>query len=186
MAMTGSGASSQAPPGGVAPEGRFKLSHHHYDGPLGPAEITDNEALTVTRLTGPQLPEAMVEWGRNRDRKKEKPRPLVAGVGARIGETEFRLTRPEYAWRRSRAGVTIEGGGRRWLLRRRGMTAAALERPGGERVGIFDGGHYGATGQVSAGADAVEVALLVLAAASELGGNAVQPDSLTSSVPFFG
>ena len=111
----------------------------HYEGPLSPIEAVYEQGRTVTRISGPSIPDSMVNWGAELRRNAGKPPPLSLGVSGRIGATDLRLSRQATAYRRSTAAVRIEGGGRSWMLRRRGMDRTSLERPDGSRVGWFCG-----------------------------------------------
>jgi hypothetical protein len=155
----------------------------HYEGPLGPIEAVYEQGKTVTRISGPNVPDGMVNWGIDLRRNEGNPPPLSLGVSGRIGDTDLRLSRQALAYRRTTAAVRIEGGGRSWVLRRRGMSNCSLERPDGSRVGWFMG-WAGANGAVNAGADALEVALLVLTAAAGFQ-DIPQPKNWTSANPWF-
>ncbi len=155
----------------------------HYEGPLGPIETVTGQDGTVTRVSGPSIPDGMIAWGDKLRPNEGRPPPLSLGVSGRIGDTDLRLSRLAKAYRRSTAAVRIEGGGRSWALRRRGMSRTSLERPDGSRVGWFYG-RAGSNGEINAGSEPFELALLVLTAAAGFQ-DIPQPQSMTSANPWF-
>ena len=144
-----------------------------YEGPFGPFEGMIGGQATHTRLTGPAVGTAELPWGKGtrstvsdvKERLHQEER-LRQGITAKVGDLEVRLHQPTRGFLRSHRAIWVERPDRPPArLRLRRIDALSLERADGTRLARigswFVVGPLG--GVVTPAADAVDVALLLLA-----------------------
>ena len=144
-----------------------------YEGPFGPFEGEFGGRATVTRLHGPAVGQAELPWGpgtlitnNDLDERRRQEERLRQGITARIGDLEVRLHRPTRGFLRAHRAIWVERPDHPPArLRLRRYYALSLERADGTRLARTGGplGMSGYRGVVTPHADAVDVALLLLA-----------------------